>query len=119
MLDGLSLRLVPDALWETVEPLIPRFAARPQGGGSAPVDDRAVFNRDRVRADQWMCVAASAALVRGHRSYRAPKVYRLGGGRVFDRLHREVLDRLGSAGELDWTAAILDAASVRAKKGDR
>ncbi|ELB86159.1 putative transposase orfA for insertion sequence element [Rhodococcus wratislaviensis IFP 2016] len=38
---------------------------------------------------------------------------------MFERLHREVLDRLGNAGELDWTAAILDAASVRAKKGDR
>lgn len=25
------------------EPLIPRFAARPQGGGSAPVGDRAVL----------------------------------------------------------------------------
>ena len=43
MVDELSLRLVPDALWEIVEPLIPRFAARPQGGGSAPVDDRAIF----------------------------------------------------------------------------
>jgi hypothetical protein len=36
---------------------------------------------------------------------------------VFDALHREILDRLGAAGELDWIAAILDAASIRAKKG--
>lgn len=28
-----------------------------------------------------------------------------------------VLDELGSRGELDWTSAIVDAASVRAKKG--
>jgi len=41
VVDELSLRLVPDALWEIAEPLIPRFAARPQGG--APVDDLAVF----------------------------------------------------------------------------
>ncbi|REK83953.1 IS5/IS1182 family transposase, partial [Rhodococcus erythropolis] len=34
---------MPDALWEMVEPLVPQFAVRPQGGGSAPVDDRAVF----------------------------------------------------------------------------
>ena len=38
---------------------------------------------------------------------------------VFEKLHREVLDRLGGADELDWSAAILDAASVRAKKGAR
>ncbi len=36
---------------------------------------------------------------------------------VFDALHREILDRLGAAGDLDWSAAILDAASVRAKRG--
>ncbi|ELB86450.1 transposase orfA for insertion sequence element [Rhodococcus wratislaviensis IFP 2016] len=35
--------MVPDALWEMVEPLTPPFVARPQGGGSAPADDRAVF----------------------------------------------------------------------------
>lgn len=43
MVNDLSLRLVPDALWEMVEPLVPQFTVRPQGGGSAPVDDRAVF----------------------------------------------------------------------------
>ncbi|AXY53347.1 transposase orfA for insertion sequence element [Rhodococcus ruber] len=37
---------------------------------------------------------------------------------MFEKLHREVLDRLGGSGELDWSAAILDAASVRAKRGD-
>ena len=39
----MSLRLVPDELWALAEPLIPKFKARPQGGGTAPVDDRAVF----------------------------------------------------------------------------
>ena len=37
----------------------------------------------------------------------------------YDRVeHRRVLDRLGAGGDLDWSAAILDAAHVRAKKGD-
>jgi transposase len=35
--------LVPDELWTLVEPLMPAFSPRPQGGGRAPVDDRAVF----------------------------------------------------------------------------
>jgi hypothetical protein len=30
-----------------------------------------------------------------------------------------VLDELGARGEVDWTSAIVDAASVRAKKGGR
>ena len=41
--DQLSLRLVPDELWALAEPLIPEFRPRPQGGGTAPLDDRAVF----------------------------------------------------------------------------
>jgi transposase len=41
--DQLSLRLVPDELWALAEPLIPEFQPRPQGGGTAPLDDRAVF----------------------------------------------------------------------------
>ncbi|WP_438453315.1 transposase, partial [Streptomyces asiaticus] len=40
---GLSQRLVPDEPWSLVVPLLPSFASRPQGGGTAPVDERAVF----------------------------------------------------------------------------
>lgn len=39
----LSVRLVPDELWEIVESLLPEFTARRQGGGTAPVGQRAVF----------------------------------------------------------------------------
>jgi transposase len=43
VVDRLSLRLVPDELWALAQPLIPQFTPRPQGGGAAPVDDRAVL----------------------------------------------------------------------------
>jgi hypothetical protein len=36
---------------------------------------------------------------------------------LWRRLHRQMLDRLGARGEVDWSSAILDAASVRAKRG--
>lgn len=36
----LSQRLVPDGLWDLVVPLLPSFAPSPQGGGTAPVDER-------------------------------------------------------------------------------
>ncbi|MGW7325433.1 transposase [Streptomyces sp. NPDC054845] len=35
---------------------------------------------------------------------------------LWRRLHREVLDGLGARGGVDWTSAIVDAASVRAKR---
>ena len=43
VVDVLSSRLVPDELWTIVEPLIPPFQRRVQGGGTAAVDGRSVF----------------------------------------------------------------------------
>lgn len=39
----LSQRLVPDDLRAMVEPVLPSFRSRPQGGGTTPIDQRAVF----------------------------------------------------------------------------
>jgi transposase len=36
---------------------------------------------------------------------------------VWDRLHRQLLDRLGTQDRIDWSRATLDSASVPAKKG--
>ncbi|SFN44374.1 Putative transposase of IS4/5 family [Streptomyces sp. cf124] len=37
--------------------------------------------------------------------------------RVWAKLHRLVLDELGSRGELDWSRCAIDSVSVRALKG--
>jgi hypothetical protein len=37
--------------------------------------------------------------------------------RVWAKLHRVVLDRLGANGELDWSWCAIDSVSVRAVKG--
>jgi hypothetical protein len=44
------MRLVPEKLWDLVEPLLPRFNPRPQGGGTQPADQRAVIDAASVRA---------------------------------------------------------------------
>jgi hypothetical protein len=63
-------------------------------------------------------MAASAAIVRCERADRASPVHGVWAALgVFEVFHREILDQLGAAGELDWSAAIRDAAGVRAKKG--
>ena len=43
MAERLGQDLVPDGLWELVEPLLPPQPERPQGGGTRYVEDRAVF----------------------------------------------------------------------------
>lgn len=43
MVDIPSQRLVSDGFWALVDPLLPKFETRAQSGGTAPVDERAVF----------------------------------------------------------------------------
>jgi len=116
VVDALSSRLVPDALWEIVEPLLPGFRARPQGGGRAALDDRAVFTAIvyvLTSGCAWRHLPPSfgVSVPTAHRRFTT---WAKAG--VFDELHRRVLDQLGAGGDLNWSAAILDAAHVRAKK---
>ncbi|XXZ47609.1 IS5 family transposase (plasmid) [Streptomyces cavourensis] len=113
----LSQRLVPDDLWELVAPLLPSFKSRPQGGGTAPRDERAVFTAVvyvLTSGCAWRHLPETfdVSPATAHRRFTAWTEAGL-----WRRLHRAVLDELGARGELDWTSAIGDAASVRAKKG--
>ncbi|MFD4973779.1 IS5 family transposase [Streptomyces sp. NPDC058424] len=113
----LSKRLVPDELWELAAPLLPSYAARPQGGGTAPCDERAVFTAVvyvLTSGCAWRHLPPTfgTSPATAHRRFT---VWTEAG--LWRRLHRAVLDELGARGEVDWTSAIIDAASVRAKKG--
>ncbi|NQE88498.1 IS5 family transposase [Nocardia terpenica] len=113
----MSRRLVPDELWELVEPLLPQFSPRPQGGGVAPTDQRAVFTAVvyvLTSGCAWRMLPASfgVSVPTAHRRFT---VWTNAG--VWRRLHRAVLDELGSRGLIDWSRVVVDAASVRAKKG--
>ncbi|WP_095533970.1 IS5 family transposase [Streptomyces prasinopilosus] len=113
----LSKRLVPDELRELVALLLPSFAARPQGGGTAPCDERAVFTAV-VYVLTSGCAWRHLPPTFGTSSATAHRRFTVWTGvGLWRRLHRAVLDELGARGEVDWTSAIVDAASVRAKKG--
>src|SRR5512135_260717 len=108
--------LVPDGLWKIVEPLIPPQAERPQGGGTRYRDDRAVFTAIVyvLRAGgAWRQLPAEVGVspATAHRRFAAWTEAGL-----WRRLHRAVLDRLGAQAAVDWSRAVVDAASVRAKK---
>ncbi|MFD7392962.1 IS5 family transposase [Streptomyces sp. NPDC059852] len=110
--------LVPDGLWEIAEPLIPPFRLRRQGGGTAPLADRKVFTAivyALTTSCAWRrlppCFGVSPATA--HRRFTAWT--RAG---LWPRLHAAVLNRLGAAGAVGWSAALVDSASVRAKRGE-
>ncbi|KAA8954406.1 MAG: IS5 family transposase [Mycobacterium sp.] len=113
----MSFRLVPDAFWEIAEPLLPDFDPRPQGGGTAPLDKRSVFTAIvyvLTTGCAWRHLPAQfgVSVPTAHRRFTS---WAKAG--VFAAIHRAVLDRLGAAGELDWSSAILDAAHGPGQKG--
>jgi transposase len=118
VVDRLSLRLVPDELWVLVEPLIPVFVPRPQGGGTAPVDARAVFTAIvyvLTSGCAWRDVPPSFGVGFQTAHRRFGQWTKAG---LWRQLHHALLDELGSQGLIDWSRAIVDGACVRAKKGD-
>jgi transposase len=115
--EALAKRLVPDEFWALVEPLIPPFSPRPQGGGRAAADPRAVFT-----AIVYVLTSGCAwRLLPGSLGVDFRTAHRRFGqwtdAGLWRRIHVAVLDALGSHGEIDWSRAILDAASIRAKRG--
>jgi transposase len=109
--------LVPDGLWEIVEPLLPPEPERPQGGGTRYVEDRAVFTAIvyvLTTGCAWRHLPAEFGVSTATTQRRF--VTWTATGR-WHRLHRAVLDRLGEQGAIEWSRAVVDAASVRAKKG--
>ena len=115
--DRLARELVPDELWLIVEPLIPRQRLRPQGGGTRQVEARAVFTAVvyvLTTGCAWRHLPPSFGVSRATAHRRFTAWTKAG---LWRRLHRAVLDELGAGGHLDWSRAIADAASVRAKRG--
>jgi transposase len=117
--DEFTRRLVPDGLWEITEPLIPATPKRAQGGGIQRVDDRQVFAAIvfvLTAGCAWRHLPPTFGVSHqtAHRRFTEWSEAAL-----WAKLHRAVLDRLGAQGEVDWSRAIVDAASMRAKRGDR
>ncbi|WP_432856882.1 IS5 family transposase [Amycolatopsis sp. CA-161197] len=114
----MSRRLVPDELWALAEPLIPEHGVRPQGGGPVRVDDRAVFTAIvfvLASGCAWRYLPPSFGITVPTAHRRFTEWTKAG---LWPRLHRAVLDELGGQGMIDWSRAVCDGASVRAKKGD-
>jgi transposase len=110
---------MPDELWALVEPLIPEFRPRPQGGGTAPLPAHSVFTAIvyvLTSGCAWRDLPPSFG-VPFQTAHRRFSQWTEAGLR--HDLHHAALDGLGSRGLLDWSRAILDAASVRAKRGAR
>ncbi len=118
--------LVPDELWQIVQPLLPahkdtrRRRSRFRRGGRPPADDRAILSgiffvlRTGI---PWKDLPAELGCGCGMTCWRHLRDWHKAG--VFHELHRVLLDRLNAEGKLDWSRAVVDSTSVRAVFGGR
>jgi transposase len=113
----MAKELVTDELWEVVEPLLPEESPKPKGGRPR-VDDRAALTGILFVLKSgipWEMLPQEMGCGSGMTCWRRLKEWNEAG--VWERLHHELLDRLGKADEIDWHRASLDSASVPAPRG--
>ena len=106
--------LVPDELWEIVEPLLPPHPPRPKGGRK-PVDDRACFAGILFVLKTgigWEDLPQEMGCGSGMTCWRRLRDWHKAG--VFQRLHEVLLAKLREAGCIDWSNVVVDSSSVRA-----
>ena len=113
--------LLSDDLWAVVEPLLPPEPPKPRGGRPR-VPDRAALTgilfvlRSGI---PWEMLPPEMGCGSGMTCWRRLRDWHEAG--VWEALHHALLDRLGIAGEIDWSRASLDAQAVpapgTAKKG--
>jgi transposase len=113
--------LVPDSLWQRVEPLLPpRVPRRSRYPGRLPVDDRAalagiVFVLKTGIA--WRELPRERFGCSGVTCWRRLRDWTEAG--VFDAVHKLLLDHLRALDQLDLDVAVVDGSHVRALKGGK
>ena len=115
----MSKLLVSDELWAVIAPLLPPEPPKPQGGRPR-LDDRRVLTGIIFVLKSgigWELLPHEMGCGSGMTCWRRLRDWNRAG--VWERLHRELLQRLADADKIDWSRASLDSASVPAKRGAR
>jgi len=111
--------LVPDGLWQRVQPLLPqRPPRRFRHPGRLPRDDRAALAgivHVLITGCTWGQVPTVQFGCSGVTCWRRLRDWTEAG--VWPQLHQVLLDELRAAGKLDLETAVVDGSHVRALKG--
>ena len=114
----MAKQLLPDELWQEVEPLLPPPPGPSSKGGRPPVDNRKALtgilfvNRTGI---PWQALPTEAFGVSGSSCWRRFDEWTAAG--IWPQLHRRLLNRLGKAGGVNLGRVVVDSQSVRAKRG--
>jgi transposase len=109
--------LLPDPLWELIEPLIPKRPPRPQGG-RPPVPDRRVLTGILFVLKSgipWELLPQEMGCGCGMTCWRRLRDWQRAG--VWHKIHHLLLNRLRQAKRIDFSRFLVDAIHVRAVGG--
>ena len=117
----MSQRLIDDALWRRIEPLLPKPPRRRwKSMGRPRVPDRAALSgilfvlRSGI---SWQMLPKEMGCGSGSTCWR--RLVRWQRARVWRRLHTVLLAELRQRGQLDLARAVVDSASIRALRGGK
>src|SRR4051812_41491634 len=113
----MSAPLVPDDLWEAIEPLLPNELPKPKGGRPRVPDRAALAGIVFVLRTgcPWRLLPKELGCGSGTTCWRRLRDWQAAG--VWERLHERLLNWLGDDAAIDWSRASVDSLSVRAKRG--
>jgi len=110
--------VMSDALWERVEPLLPKVERRFRYPGRKRLPDRQALQGILFvlyTGIAWRHLPLELGFGAGSTCYRRMVEWQQAG--VWERLHALLLAELRAAGELEWSRAVADSSHVQAKKG--
>lgn len=111
--------LLPDALWELVEPLLPPPKPRRfRCPGRKPIDNRKALTGILFVLKTglpWEDLPAEMNCGSGMSCWRRLDEWQADG--TWTRIHAVLLERLANAHKLDWSKCVIDSSSVRAVFG--
>lgn len=109
--------LLPDELWELIEPLLPPPREYPKGG-RPPLGNRECLTGILFilkTGISWEDLPQEMGCGCGMTCWRRMVAWQAAG--VWNQLYRLLLDKLRGADRIDWSRALVDSASLKAVLG--